>query len=331
MMGKVSVIVPTFNNPAQLKRALTSVFKQTYKNIEIIVVNDGSSIDYQPLITELKKDSPFPFFYYYKRNEGPGLARQYGLEQASGVYFQYLDSDDELLPIKIAYQINVFAENEDIVMTYGLSMRNNDPTKIHRRKNKRYEKDNLLKNVLQVRKWHTSSCLWKYNKGQYWEGLFNGEDVLHDFKVAISTDLKILFTNKILSNINSDNPEGGLSEAGRYKKYYARIANDSFVLNTYMLSKLKENGLLKVEYCEPLAERMFYSAIRLSLLGYSKESLELNKLGSGLTNSIIKKMEFRISSFIFKLSIKKRNKFFKKYFFLRRKILSSDIHQYRNI
>lgn len=99
----VSVIIPTYNRANVLARALKSVLRQTYDNLEIIVVDDGSTDETEQLI--LKK---FPQINFIKtENKGVSAARNLGVEKSSGEYIAFLDSDDEWMPEKIQKQIEM--------------------------------------------------------------------------------------------------------------------------------------------------------------------------------------------------------------------------------
>ena len=92
-MVKVSIIVPVYNTKEYLNTCLDSLIKQSLKDIEIIVVNDGSTDDSQSIIDEyLKKDKRIKSFI--KKNGGLGDARNYGIKRASGEYIGFVDSDD---------------------------------------------------------------------------------------------------------------------------------------------------------------------------------------------------------------------------------------------
>lgn len=90
---KVSVIVPVYNVEKYLKKCLDSLVNQTLKNIEIIVVNDGSPDDSQKIIDEYTKRYS-NIKSYIKENGGLSDARNYGLKKAHGEYVAFLDSDD---------------------------------------------------------------------------------------------------------------------------------------------------------------------------------------------------------------------------------------------
>lgn len=105
----ISVIIPTFNRPDLLKRAVQSVIHQSYKNIEIIIVDDNSEVDLQE-IGDL--DSRIQLLRN-ERNRGANYSRNKGTEMAKGEFFNFLDDDDELYPEKLEKQLRLFRNNQD--------------------------------------------------------------------------------------------------------------------------------------------------------------------------------------------------------------------------
>ncbi len=103
----VSVIIPTFNREIYLLKAIESVANQSYKNIEIIVVDDGSTHIYAESICEKFNNCT----YFYKKNGGLSSARNYGISQAKGEFIAFLDDDDLWLPTKIELQVDVLINN----------------------------------------------------------------------------------------------------------------------------------------------------------------------------------------------------------------------------
>ena len=96
-MKKVSLIIPVYNVQAYLRKCLDSVAAQTYQNLEVIIVNDGSPDDSLQIALEYTAKHP-NFQCYTIENRGQGGARNYGLDQATGEYVTFLDSDDYLVP-----------------------------------------------------------------------------------------------------------------------------------------------------------------------------------------------------------------------------------------
>ncbi len=96
-MTQISVIIPVYNTEKYIKKCLESVKNQTYKNYEIIIVNDGSTDDSEKIIKEWQEENKDVLVkYFYKENDGLSSARNFGIEKASGKYFMLLDSDDYL-------------------------------------------------------------------------------------------------------------------------------------------------------------------------------------------------------------------------------------------
>ena len=102
---QVSVIIPTYNRAETLPRAINSVINQTFDDIEILVIDDGSTDDTTKLVTEL-----YPWIKYYKtENRGVSAARNTGIKTARGKYVALLDSDDEWDKNKISEQIRLLS------------------------------------------------------------------------------------------------------------------------------------------------------------------------------------------------------------------------------
>lgn len=95
MDAQISVIVPTYNNAKYLKDCLDSIINQTYKNIEIIVIDDGSTDNTQEIL-EHYCDKERRLRVFYQENQGQGVARNVGISMASGDYIAFVDSDDWL-------------------------------------------------------------------------------------------------------------------------------------------------------------------------------------------------------------------------------------------
>lgn len=105
MKPRVSVVIPFYNCP-YISRAVRSVLKQTYPNIEIIVVDDGSTQHAELLKPHLNR-----IYYLGKANGGTASALNHGIRHASGDYIAWLSSDDLFYPRKIAAQLKFMLES----------------------------------------------------------------------------------------------------------------------------------------------------------------------------------------------------------------------------
>lgn len=112
----ISIIVPIFNVEAWLSRCLNSIYQQTYRNFEVLLIDDGSTDNSSGIcINFLKKDSRFK--YFRKKNGGLSDARNYGLDRAKGKYIIFIDSDDYIEPeyVKTLYS-NIQNTNADVAI-----------------------------------------------------------------------------------------------------------------------------------------------------------------------------------------------------------------------
>lgn len=110
-MIKVSVVIATYNNGHLLKRAIQSILSQTFREFELIVVDDGSG-DNTKEVVESIPDERIRYLHHQK-NKGEAAARNTAIAEAKGEYIAFLDSDDEALPERLDVQLRVFESNED--------------------------------------------------------------------------------------------------------------------------------------------------------------------------------------------------------------------------
>ncbi len=127
MTPQVSILIPCYNAERWIEQAITSALNQTYKNLEVIVVDDGSTDNSLEII---KSFGDFPsqcasgkrIYWEASINSGGNFTRNRLLELSNGEWLQYLDADDYLLPEKIAQQIKFLRHNPDTDIVYSPSI-----------------------------------------------------------------------------------------------------------------------------------------------------------------------------------------------------------------
>ena len=113
---KVSIIVPLYNQERYFEACIRSICQQTYENIEVIVVNDGSS-DHSPLIAKKYAQKDSRIIVIDKPNEGTAFARRDGYLKSTGDYIAFVDSDDMLTPRAIEILVHhMLDKNVDLVL-----------------------------------------------------------------------------------------------------------------------------------------------------------------------------------------------------------------------
>lgn len=199
MNDMVSIIIPVYNGAKYITRCLNSVKNQTYKNIEIVIVNDGS-IDNTKNIIESYEFSNFKYKVINKTNEGVSKARNEGIKNSSGKYVFFLDADDTLKEDSIKYMVEkIKEENCDVVRTtytldYGNKTKKGNEV-IH---NKLYNKDdiNLLMEKVLTDEIHGFSCLLMIKKD-----ILIKKDIKFPEKINYMEDF--VFVMDLLKNIDS--------------------------------------------------------------------------------------------------------------------------------
>ncbi|OWK71758.1 glycosyltransferase family 2 protein [Pedobacter sp. AJM] len=125
----VSVIMPAFNAALYIGEAIESVINQTFRNWELLIVNDGSTDATEEIILDFeKKDRRIK--YLFQENGKQGKARNLGIAHSVGKYIAFLDADDLWVSNKLAIQVTYLIANPeiDLIFSQGYSLNQNEPT-----------------------------------------------------------------------------------------------------------------------------------------------------------------------------------------------------------
>ena len=124
---KISVITPVYNRKIELCRCMDSIKKQTYRDFEYIIINDGSTENLDDVVVEFMDSVDFPVMYVKKANGGVHTARNLGVQYARGKWTAFLDSDDEFLPnaLEIFFKTAESLPNNKWVEVKGLCVDQN--------------------------------------------------------------------------------------------------------------------------------------------------------------------------------------------------------------
>ncbi len=111
-MPRVSVVIPCYNHGQYIDKAVDSILAQTFKDVEIIIVNDGSTDPFT--VDTLKKIDKPKTSVLHTVNQGPSAARNFGISQAEGEYILVLDADDYYHPIFLEKGIRILEQQEHV-------------------------------------------------------------------------------------------------------------------------------------------------------------------------------------------------------------------------
>lgn len=212
----VSVIVPTFNRRDCILRTLESILNQTYDNIEVWIVDDGSADDtdlvVNSFITNYKGTKQI--YYIIQNNAGAPTARNNGFKHSKGEYVIFFDSDDEMLPRRVELQVqSIQIENAD-ACTAGYEIWR-DGKKVGESYNYVWEGlsplDNWLMFYVKGKGYLGGTQAWMYKRcviekiGGYDPILKRSQDLDLNFRVLTLPGIRISVVDEVVTKFNDDN------------------------------------------------------------------------------------------------------------------------------
>lgn len=215
-MPLVSVVIPVYNGSNYLAKAIDSVLAQTYKFVEIIVVNDGSQDNGKTEAIALSYGNKVR--YFHKENGGVSTALNFAIERMKGEYFAWLSHDDMFLPYKIELQMNAILESGDsMAISCGNFIAEEIKTGkfFHVRENEYFDETKLVKGVYSVFRGAVNGCTVLFHKnhfervGMFDETLRTTQD--YDMWFRIFRRQNILFSEIPLSLIRVHQEQGSVT------------------------------------------------------------------------------------------------------------------------
>ncbi len=187
--GLVTTIIPVYNRAAMLREAVDSVIAQSYRPIEIIIVDDGSTDDTAQAAEELAQMHPQEIRVIHQRNTGVGLAREAGRQAAYGEFIQHLDSDDLLLPDKFEKQVEGFRSHPECGVSYGKTRYRHADGRVETQpwKGSGTRVETMFPSFLVTRWWDTPNPLYRAKLCEQagpWTDLRLDEDWEYDCRIA---------------------------------------------------------------------------------------------------------------------------------------------------
>lgn len=190
----VSVIIPMYNGEKYIERCIVSLLAQTHTQIELLVVDDGSTDDSSAIVKQYqKKDSRI--YYFYQENQGPGRARNWAIQQAGGKYLLFVDADDYLKSDYIEELVKTAEKNDSELTIAGYTLVYDDS-----RKRKEIIPEFYKKGTREEWAYRISSSCSRLYRREFWvtSGLKFNQD-----KDARAEDVPIvLFANAMAKNIS---------------------------------------------------------------------------------------------------------------------------------
>ena len=215
MIDKISVIVPVYKVEQYLRKCVDSIIKQTYSNLEIILIDDGSP-DNCPIICDEYAMKDNRVVVIHKKNGGLSDARNVGIAKSTGKYITFVDSDDYIASdyIEYLYKLILSANGDVSIVLPQIFYDNQEQVAISNKKEsiRIYDSKSALLTMLYQKKFDTSAWGKLYSKKIFEDVVFPVGNIYED----ISTIYKTLLKSKVIVYSNQ-------------KKYYYLKRNDSIM------------------------------------------------------------------------------------------------------
>ena len=207
----VSVIIPCYNATSYLRACVESVLRQTYQNIEILIIDDCSTqTETHQVLCELELSDSRIKIFYLNKNAGPAVARNIGIAHAHGRYIAFCDSDDMWHPVKLERQIAFMQEKRCALCSSSYYIVNeansiigifHSPSKITYQMYKRDNKIGCLTAIYDTKQLGKKYYMPLINKRQDW-GLFMR--ILKDIKICYPVTQPLAYYRKHQNSISSN-------------------------------------------------------------------------------------------------------------------------------
>lgn len=284
----ISVIVPVFNVEVYLDRCIRSIVGQTYDNLDIILVDDGSS-DQSPVLCDRWAEKDNRIRVIHKENGGVSSARNVGLKMANGDWISFVDSDDVIHPKYFEVLMMLAANTSSNVTSVNYFRVENyqEPTALCK---KQISFKSISGNAI-LNKWIYRYFVWGklYAKNiveghDFDESVFFGEDILFNIKVLSQAGIKITYTNERLYYYYI-RPGSAVSENLHRKRTglckiclkYADLEKDKRIKKIYLTFVIKRS--LYTRYDVSIQEEYKYIAKECNLC--IKRALKYSNLWQG--------------------------------------------------
>jgi len=293
--GLVTTIIPVFNRAGMLREAVASVLSQTYRPIEIIVVDDGSTDDTSSVADALARQHD-ELTVIHQENTGVGLARESGRLAARGEFIQHLDSDDLLYPRKFEVQVAGLRAHPECGASYGWTRgRMSDGTLRERPEGRTGELiETMFPAMLQSRWWHTMTPLYRarlIHEAGSWLPLKNEEDWEYDARIA-RAGVRLHACAEWVAEVRHHH-DSRLSENGLAPE----ILRDRAFAHALILSHAEDAGIdARAPEMQHFARELFLLSRQCGAAGLVTASMMLFGLARRASGPLAGRAQFRVYS-----------------------------------
>lgn len=287
-MPKFSVIVPVYNSEKYLKKCLDSIMGQTYKDFEVIVVNDGSTDNSSNIIKK------YNVKLINQDNSGVSVARNNGIKNSKGEYFIFVDSDD-YIEKDLLKKINESLDNNpDIVRYQTKEIYNNESHEYHEQEFIGKNGEEAFKSIIESH-FIDAICLYSIKRDYFLKNKFQFKKGLYHEDFGLIPIM--IFKSKVVNSIdycgyNYVKRDGSITTSNSYDKILKKV-DDTLIHYCYLIDEGKK--LKNTEYYNSfVANTLILKIIELKKEDYKKYKKILKKEKTYdylLDNTLVRKIK----------------------------------------
>ncbi len=295
MSGLVTTIIPVFNRAAMLVEAVNCVISQTYRPIEILIVDDGSTDDTASTAAGLAVLHP-EVRVLTQKNGGPGMARERARIEISGEFVQHLDSDDLIDPGKFELQVAALRAHPECGVAYSRTRLVYPDGSVDARPSRRTgdEIGTMFPAMLESRFWETASPLYRsslFREAGPWMPLRAEEDWEYDCRIA-ARGVSLCFIDEWLSSHrrHDSNISGHMNASSLRDRAQAHEA---------ILRHARRAGIgVETKEMQHFARELFLLSRQAGAAGLNEESRALFSMAREASGPHAERLQFRLYSML---------------------------------
>ena len=293
---KVSVIVPVYNSEKTLKRCADSILSQSYGNVEVILVNDGSKDGSLKVCEELKLANEKRVKVLNKENTGVSSARNAGINASNGELIQFLDADDYINPGMTQCLVDEMAKNNADVVVCGYNRVNG--SNVIKKTPPRFCGQSLKE---------FKSCFEELYKGAFfnspWNKLYRRDKITEPFDETCTLGEDLLFNLCYFSNCGKISVvKDGLynysvSAPGSLSDQYNDRLFDTEIMLHKKVQEFFKNSFSSEDFSginEVFAKEIYYYLKKLVILSADDKGVKLRKIKDCLENDFVKNILYNV-------------------------------------
>lgn len=307
----VSIIVPVYNTESYLEKCLNSILNQTYENIEIIIIDDGSTDNSYKILQKFQNKNK-RIRLLQQKNSGQGVARNKGIEISKGEYIFFIDSDDRVTENMVEEMVSEIEKTDSDFSSFLIAFEDSKSQKIYKKKfnSTILKNDEIYQNTLEIKDifivpWNKIyKRKFLVDNEIYFPKIKKNEDILFIHKLAFFSK-KCSFINKIFyyswmregstsRNVTEENIKASLELLKREKELL--LKNKCFEKYELYYKVFYIRGIFNI-----LLQGLFYKSTKIKEIKNIIENSDFN--GYLLDFEVIKKLpvKHKITIFLYKI------------------------------